>query len=71
MVMAPVEAGLEIRQEWLERVKTQDPRYAACFCEHGRYVGSNRLFASKCDLCVEESSIEGVQDPPDSVELST
>lgn len=70
MTSAPVEAELCVRQEWLERVRKQDPKYARCFCEHGRYVGSNRIFTSSCDLCLEEISTESVQASPDGVECT-
>lgn len=36
---------------WVQRMRKVDPDHARLYCDHGVYVGSNRLFIDKCEAC--------------------
>lgn len=37
--------------KWIKRMKVEEPDRAKYYCDHGVYIGSNRLFIYKCEVC--------------------
>ena len=52
--MAARFGGQVVVDAWLTRLRRTDPLLARCYCDHGVYVGWNRVFAAACTACPTE-----------------
>ena len=52
--MAARFGGQVVVDAWLTRLRRTDPLLARCYCDHGVYVGWNRVFAADCTDCPTE-----------------
>lgn len=44
-------------QEWIALTAEREPRILRSICEHGWYVGHNRVFEAKCPFCSGEKEV--------------